>query len=1494
MHQSLPHRWLLGAAAILFSGAIQVTIAFAATTASISESYGQLPLTFEANAGQADKAVKFLSRGQGYTLFLTPAEAVLSLRGPQEETAVIRMQVAGGKREPRVVGLDPQATKSNYLLGNDPSHWQTGVSHYARVRYEDVYPGVDLIYRGNQTQLEYDFVVAPGADPGRIRLAFSGTDSIKIGPQGELVLHTAQGDLVQHPPVVYQEIGEERKIIKGHYALLPAREQADPQVGFVLGHYDHSQPLIIDPVLMYSTFLGSSGGEEARGIAIDSTGNAYITGLTNSITFPGVNGGSSQPANGGGSSDVFVTKINSTGTAILYSTFFGGAGREEGWSIAVDSAGYSYVTGPTDSATLPGVNGSSLQQTLGGGVRDGFVLKLNPTGTAIVYSTFLGGNRVDLGAGIAVDGAGNTYVTGYTESTTFLGINGSSLQPTHAGGVEDAFVTKLNPTGTAIIYSTFLGGNRFDRGLSIAVDISGNAYVTGRTESDTFPGVNGSSIQPSNLNSGGGGAADAFVTKLNPSGTAILYSTFLGGNGDDRGLGIAVDGAGSVYVAGFTFSDTSTFIGVNSSSIQSTYGGSGDSFVMKINPPGTAVLYSTFLGGSEQDVGLGIAVDGAGNSFVTGATLSTTFPGVNGSSIQPATAGSGDAFVTKINQTGTAIVYSTFLGGSAADGGAGIAVDSAGNAYITGITGSSTFPGVTGSSIQPAIGGFADAFVTKIGKAAPTLIAQASVSITVGGSISDTATLSGGASPTGTITFTLFGPNNAACTGSPIFTSTKSVTGNGNYVSDPFTTLSVGTYRWVASYDGDTNNNAAGPTNCADPAETVVVASASPTLTTQASPSVTVGGSISDTATLVSGANPTGTITFNLFGPNNASCSGSPIFTSTKAVNGNGNYASDPFVTSSAGTYRWVANYGGDTNNNGTGPTSCSDPAETVIVTAASPTVTTQASPAVTAGGAISDTATLAGGANPTGTITFTLFGPNNADCSGSPIFTFTKTVTGNGSYTSDPFTASSAGTYRWVASYGGDSNNNASGPTSCADPAETVVVTAASPTLTTLASPSVTVGGAINDAATLAGGAGATGTITFKLFGPNNASCTGSPIFTSTKTVTGNGTYTSDSFTTSSAGTYRWIANYGGDSNNNSAGPTSCTDPTETVVVTAASPTLTTQASLSVTVGGSISDTATLAGGASPTGTITFKLFGPNNASCTGSPVLTSTKTIIGNGNYASDPFTASSAGTYRWVANYSGDSNNNSAGPTSCTDPAEAVVVTSASPTLTTQASPSITVGGLINDTATLAGGASPTGTITFKLFGPNNASCTGSPVFTSTKTVAGNGSYASDLFTTVSAGTYRWVASYSGDANNNAAGPISCTDPAETVVVRAGLAFFTVTPCRLVDTRNANGPLGGPVLQSGATRVFVVTGVCGVPASAKAVSVNLAVTQPTAGGYLSFMPGDLSGPPTTSAISYASGQTRANNFVARLALDGSGSLKVFSASNVHFILDVNGYFE
>lgn len=650
----------------------------------------KLPLAFEKNQGQTGAQVKFLARTQGYTLFLTSVEAVLAMHHASAKSSVLRMKLLGANPAPNVSGVDEMPGKSNYFIGNDATKWHANVPMFAKVEYKSVYSGVDLVYYGNKRQLEYDFVVAPGADPRRIQLGIRGARKISRGEDGDLVLamDDAGGEIRWHKPVAYQEKDGARQEIGAHYVV-----KGKDQVAFEVADYDPRRPLFIDP-LVYSTYLGGSGSDGGSGIAVDSAGNVYVTGETQSTNFPTVN--PVQPAYAGGGGDVFVAKLNTAGSALVYSTYLGGSGFDYGSGIAVDSSGNAYITGGTASTNFPTMN--PLQPANAGGQGDSFVAKLNPAGSALVYSTYLGGSGLDQGNGIAVDNLGNAYVTGYTNSINFPTMN--PLQPLYAGGTYDAFVAKLNPAGTAFVYSTYLGGSGTDSAVGIAADGSGNAYVTGGTSSTNFPTMN--PFQPANA----GGSSDAFVAKLNPTGSALVYSTYLGGSGDDHGSGIAVDSTGNAYLEGATAS--TNFPTVNP--LQPANGGGYDILVAKLNPTGSALVYSTYLGGNADDYGYGIALDSSGNAYVTGETQSIHFPTVN--ALQPLYGGETDAFVAKLDPSGSALVYSTYLGGEDEDYGTGIAVDDSGNAYVMGGTESPDFP--TMNPLQPAYGGNGDAFVAKI------------------------------------------------------------------------------------------------------------------------------------------------------------------------------------------------------------------------------------------------------------------------------------------------------------------------------------------------------------------------------------------------------------------------------------------------------------------------------------------------------------------------------------------------------------------------------------------------------------------------------------------------------------------------------------------------------------------------------------------------------------------------------------------------------------
>jgi hypothetical protein len=583
----------------------------------------RLPLSFEANQGQADSRVRYLARGPGYTVFLTKEEAVLALkpggdrsRSPGGEAshqpsqgAVVRIQPVGINPGAGIQPLERLPGTSNYFIGADPARWRTGIPTYAKVKYEGIHPGIDLVYYGNQRQLECDFIVAPGADPSTIGLAFQGIEGLELGSQGDLVLKVKDGEVRMHKPVVYQVVGDRRQELPGEYVL-----RDNNQVGFVVATYDTSKPLVIDPVLSFSTYLGGSSVDVGNSIYVDGAGQAYVTGSTQSSGTPAgfpTTSGAFQTDNAG-STDAFVTKLNDTGTALVYSTYLGGSSNDVGNGIYVDGFGNAYVTGSTTSSDFPTSSGA-FQTSYGGG-GDAFVTKLNPAGTGVsdrLYSTYLGGSSADIGNSIFVDGFGNAYVTGSTQSSgtpagfpTTLG----AFQTDNAGST-DAFVTKLNPAGTGVsdlVYSTYLGGSSADVGNGIYVDGARQAYVTGSTQSSGlapagFPTTSGA------FQTSYGGGGDAFVTKLNAAGMGLVDSSYLGGAGEDVGKGIFVDGAGNAYVTGSTTSDP---FPTTAGALQTTFGGTEDAFVAKIGPSGSSG------GGTEASAGGG----GGGGCFIATAS----------------------------------------------------------------------------------------------------------------------------------------------------------------------------------------------------------------------------------------------------------------------------------------------------------------------------------------------------------------------------------------------------------------------------------------------------------------------------------------------------------------------------------------------------------------------------------------------------------------------------------------------------------------------------------------------------------------------------------------------------------------------------------------------------------------------------------------------------------------------------------------------------------
>ena len=692
--------------------------------------FAKLPLAFEPNRGQSDGPVLFLSRNPGYSLFLTAQEAVIDLRGAARP---LRLTWLNANPKPEAAGLAELPGKLNYLRGSDPARWQRDIPTYRKVRYRDLYPGIDLIYYGRQQHLEYDLVVAPGADPAQIRFRLAGMDAVQRDAEGALRLRIAERSLSLSKPLVYQETAGGKRIVEGEYLL-----SADNQVGLKLAAYDASKPLIIDPVLSYSSYLGGSGAEQGMGVAVDGGGNIYMVGQTASADFP-------LAAKSTTDTDAFVAKFNSAGV-LQSAVSLGGIGKDRGFGIAVDNLNSAvYIVGDTDSSDFP--TKTAEQAAKGGGSTDvdadAFVAKFNSADLSLAYSTYLGGSDSEEALGVAVDGAGNAYVAGATLSDDFPFTASAYQTARNSGGVckdatntntipcSDAFVAKYDSSG-AKLYATFLGGSYQDAANAIAVSGAGVAYVTGVTYSGNFPGiVPGKSLQSVN----NGGAGDVFIAKLSADGSQVNYATYLGGDSWDQGQAIAVDGSGNIYAAGATNSNVITGVAFPlTNPLQLIYGGgSYDAFVIKLIPNATdptiySMQYSTYLGGSDKDIAFGIAGDNAGNAYVVGETMSTDFPVAT--SLQSSWFGGGsnqwgDAFITKIGTSGL-LAWSTYLGDGDDDWANSVTVDGNGGIYVAGSSFSSNFPMVNPNQANAA--GNGDAVMFKLNDSSVTADLQVSVS----------------------------------------------------------------------------------------------------------------------------------------------------------------------------------------------------------------------------------------------------------------------------------------------------------------------------------------------------------------------------------------------------------------------------------------------------------------------------------------------------------------------------------------------------------------------------------------------------------------------------------------------------------------------------------------------------------------------------------------------------------------------------------------------
>jgi hypothetical protein len=1266
------------------------TPAPAAAEAKAVGSYGKVPLSFEPNQGQTDPSVQFLSRGTGYSLFLTPGEVVLSLEQQAASTKspnarrepelgpvdTLRMKLLGANADAAVTGVAPQAGVVNYLIGNDPKKWHTGIKTFGKVNYAQIYPGVDLVFYGNQRQLEYDFVVAPGADASRIAWQIVGAKP-EVDAAGDLQLHAANGPASFKKPVIYQMDGDRRIPVEGAFNV------AGNQIRFKLGSYDHAKPLVIDPILSYASYLagsttdniGMNTGLYPSGInnitqaaAVDGNGSLYVTGYTYSPDFP-TTSGVLQPTSPARTAVrypwAFVTKVSPDGSSLDYSTYLGGSVWDYSAAIAVDSNGDAYVTGYTASPDFPitagaydSYCGSSWNTPATGvveisgcpGLQSAFVTELNPQGTGLVYSTFLDGYGNTEGVAIAVDSAGRAYVMGNA------GVTCASYQPAFAcfpttataliqgsqpGGYSPSYtyVSVFDPTGSTLLFSTLLGdlngvgpnavdGSGPTYATGITVDAAGNFYAIANTLGIALPTTSGV-VQPTpnginaayRVSVGPRGYVAKFTPVTTPGGPTLAWGTYLGGGQAlaDSTSGIAVDANGNVYVAGFT---TSYDFPVTPNSYQPTCGlGVGyacsSAYLVKLNPSASEIVWGTFIGGLNSTVNPGyqgpvnevgpVQLDGQGNVYITGQS-SLGFPLVN--AVEPATGGNAQAFVSEFDPTGSQLLFSSLIGsGGSADSeqySAGMVVDAAGDIYLAG----NTFIGLitTPGSFQPNDGSpnYYHGFVAKIAKYAPsaTALMVSPSTANFGQSVTLTATVTGtgiASTPTGTVTFY----NGTTDLGA----GTLNGSGVATYTT---TTLAPNTYSLTASYGGDTNFGTS-----TSPAQPLTVNAIGTSTALSITPGATFAGqTVTFTAqiTPASGTSiPTGTVTFlnggNTLGTAPVNAAGVATFTTS---------------TLTAANYSVTAMYGGSADFS----TSTSSPMGlTINALVNTGTMLSASSNSVVSGTSVTFTAKVApasGNVIPTGTITFldgaTSIGVGTLDSTGTATLVTSALPLGSNSIT---------------ASYGGDSGDNSS----VSSPVSVAVNSPAVNTATVLGA----------SASSVASGTSVTFTATVSKVSGTGAP-TGAVSFYDGATLLGAGTLNGAgkatlTTTTLPLGPNSVTASYGGDSGDNGS-VSNAVSVTVTSPVAGTATTLSASAT-SVVSGTPITFTATVtpASGPVPTGTVTFS----DGATVIGSGTLTASGQAV---------FTTSSlaVGTHSITAAYGGSTTD-----TGSTSAALSVMVTS-----------------------------------------------------------------------------------------------------------------------------------------------------------------------------------------------------------------------------------------
>lgn len=746
---------------------------------------GKLPLFFEANYGQSQSTAAFLARTADAQYALSASGVEMNFRRAPDQTSQLQMNFVGANPSAEIHGDAEQTGKMNYLIGNEQSQWHAGVPIFAKVRVEKIYPGVDIVFYGNQHQLEYDFNFAAGANPAVVALRFDGAEKIQLGANGELVISLGGGEIRQPQPQIYQTVNGTRHAVSGGYKIL-----ASQTVAFKVGDYDHSLPLVIDPILSHSTFLGGNYGDIAWAVAINPNdqsiyvaGQTLSTRITNNVSLSTPGAYQTNYQGGDQIGDAFVARFDNTGTNLVYFTYLGGSGDDVAYGLAVDSqTGYAYVCGATDSTNFPTLNaipgGTNIHGTVDAKLKvypsDAFVAALDASGSRLIYSTYLGGESYENAYGIALDSAGDAFVTGYTYSTNFPGTTSTFAYQPKIGCTNNAytfhynaFVTEIAAGGNSLKYSTYLGGTNADSGRAIAYN-NNEVFVAGYTASTNFPTFNyisnqiisitlvgtnkstGADVFRTNIFSGhflngtnnlnlanANLANDAFVaafTDTSASSTTnltLLYSTLLGSTNDDLAYGIAADASGNAYVVGSTTSPNFPSLNTVATNLLDSYvrtntlgGRATNAFLSQIKWNGTNAYlgYSAIFGGHGIDVATAVALDASNNAFVTGYASSTNFPVTKGSifgSLRATNSGDSDVFVIVFDPDASALLYSTYLGGRKNDFGYGIAVDSSDSAYIVGRTDSTNFPAF--NAYQKMLNGTNDAFLTKIIIDSPTL-----------------------------------------------------------------------------------------------------------------------------------------------------------------------------------------------------------------------------------------------------------------------------------------------------------------------------------------------------------------------------------------------------------------------------------------------------------------------------------------------------------------------------------------------------------------------------------------------------------------------------------------------------------------------------------------------------------------------------------------------------------------------------------------------------